>query len=60
MPIASHYIDAELARRGVRATYKVTGIGFGAERLENVVIGDPADPDLTARNVEVRVSWGFR
>jgi hypothetical protein len=59
-PIASSYIDAELARRGVRATYGVAGIGFGTERLENVVIGDPADPDLTARWAEVRLSWGFR
>lgn len=59
-PLTSHFIHKELERRGVRATYKVAAIGIGAERLENVVIGDPADPDLTARSVEVRLSWGFR
>lgn len=60
VPIASSYIERELARKGVRATYRVAQIGFAAERLENVVIGDPADPDLTARWVEVRLSWGLR
>ena len=59
-PIASHYVERELARRGVHATYQVARIGFGAERLENLVIGNPADPDLTARSVEIRLSWGFR
>ena len=59
-PIASDFIDRELARRHVRATYEVKRIGFRTERLENLVIGDPRDPDLTARWVEVRLSWGLR
>jgi hypothetical protein len=57
-PIASDFIDRELARRNVRATYEVKRIGFRTQRLENLVIGDPRDPDLTARWVEVRLSWG--
>ena len=56
-PIASDYIERELARRNVRATYEVTRIGFRTQRLENLVIGDPRNPDLTARWVEVRLSW---
>jgi translocation and assembly module TamB len=56
-PIASDFIDRELARRGVRATYEVKSIGFRTQRLENLVIGDPRNPDLTARRVEVRLSW---
>jgi hypothetical protein len=59
-PIAADFIERELARRNVRATYEVTRIGFRTQRLENLVIGDPRDPDLTARWVEVRLSWsGF-
>ncbi|MET1111900.1 MAG: YdbH domain-containing protein [Allosphingosinicella sp.] len=59
-PIAADFIDRELARRNVRATYEVRKIGFDVQRLENLVIGDPRNPDLTARWVEVRLSWGFR
>lgn len=59
-PIAADFIDRELARRGVRATYEVKRIGFRTQRLENLVIGDPRDPDLTARWVEVDLSWGLR
>jgi hypothetical protein len=56
-PIAADYIERELARRNVRATYEVTRIGFRTQRLENLVIGDPRNPDLTARWVEVRLTW---
>jgi hypothetical protein len=59
-PIASDYIQRELASRNVRATYQVTHIGFRTQRLENLVIGDPRNPDLTARWVEVKLSWGWR
>jgi translocation and assembly module TamB len=59
-PIAAAFIDRELARRNVRATYEVRRIGFRTERLENLVIGDARNPDLTARWVEVRLSWGLR
>jgi translocation and assembly module TamB len=58
--IAADYIDRELARRGVRATYSVKRLGFGRQTVENLVLGDPAHPDLTARSVELRLSWGFR
>jgi translocation and assembly module TamB len=58
--IASNYVDRELARRGVRASYKVSRLGFGVQRLDHLVLGDPANPDLTARWVELRLSWGFR
>jgi translocation and assembly module TamB len=59
-PIAADFIDRELARRHVHATYEVKRIGLRTERLENLVIGDPRNPDLTARWVEVRLSWGLR
>jgi len=56
-PIAADFIDRELARRDVRATYEVKRIGFRIQRFENLVIGDPRRPDLTAQWVEVRLRW---
>ncbi len=58
-PIAADYIDDALARRGVAATYDVKRIGFRTQRLENLVLGDPNRPDLTASWVEVKLRWGF-
>jgi hypothetical protein len=60
LPIATDFLRRELERRDVQATYKVTHVGFGRQRVENLVIGDPRNPDLTARWVELRLSWGFR
>lgn len=57
--LASGYIDGELARRGVHASYQVTRIGFGNQVLENVVLGDPARPDATIGRVEVGLRLGF-
>ncbi|HEX8262160.1 MAG TPA: hypothetical protein VF547_04735, partial [Allosphingosinicella sp.] len=56
-PIAADYIDRELARRNVQASYQVKRIGFRTQRIENLVIGDPRAPDLTARWVEIRLAW---
>ena len=58
-PIATGYIDRELAKRGVPARYRIADIGLRTQRLENVVIGDPAAPDLVADWVEVITSVGF-
>jgi translocation and assembly module TamB len=60
MRIATDLIERELARRGVQGSYRVTGIGFERQRLEDVVLGDPANPDLTAELVEVEVALGLR
>ena len=58
-PIASRVISAELAKRGVVARYDVHDLGFGRQRLTNVVIGDPADPDLVADWLETRTRIGL-
>jgi translocation and assembly module TamB len=55
-PIASDVLDRELARRGVPARYTVGDLNFGRQRLTNVVIGDPARPDLVADWVELRTA----
>jgi hypothetical protein len=58
--IATGFAEREFARRGVQATYRITRIGFRTQRLENLVIGDPRRPDLTARWVEIDVTLGWR
>ncbi|MDQ8756413.1 YdbH domain-containing protein [Sphingosinicella sp. LHD-64] len=57
--LATDYIEGELARRGVDATYEVKRIGLGSQILENVVIGDRARPDATVRHLEVQVVLGL-
>lgn len=57
--IASGLVDRELARRGVPARYRVTEIGFTTQRIEDVVIGDPRAPDLTADWAELSISVGL-
>ncbi|WP_294260357.1 YdbH domain-containing protein [uncultured Sphingomonas sp.] len=58
-PLAEGFIDRELARRGVRARYEVAEIGTSSQTLRNLVIGDPAAPDLVADEVVVRTRIGF-
>ena len=58
-PIADRIIRDQLDSRGIPATYVVEDIGFGSEHLSNLVIGDPKRPDLTAKNVEVSIGYGW-
>lgn len=51
--IATEWVNGELARRQVPARYEITQFGLRTQRLERVVIGDPARPDLTADWVEL-------
>lgn len=59
VPLARSYIDDELARRGVEASYEITEFGVTGQRIENLVIGDPDNPDLTAEWAEISVRLGF-
>ena len=58
-PIAEHFIEQEMARRGVRATYKLQSIGLHNQVIRDVTIGDPSNPDLTARyaKIQMRILW---
>lgn len=58
-PIATHYVDRLFAERGVRASYRIADLGFGRQRLTNVVIGDPAAPDLVADWLELRTAYSI-
>lgn len=54
--IAQGFVDRELARRGVPARYTIEQLSPWRQRLTNVVIGDPRDPDLTADWIELRTA----
>ncbi|KHA63198.1 hypothetical protein NI18_17870, partial [Sphingomonas sp. Ant20] len=57
--IATGFIDRELARAEVPARYEIADLALGGQRLTNVVLGDPADPDLVADWVETRTGIGL-
>ncbi|MEO7635347.1 MAG: YdbH domain-containing protein [Sphingomicrobium sp.] len=58
-PIATHYLKRELDRRGVVATYRLDRVGFRTQQVSNLVIGNPAKPDLVARyaQIQMRLKW---
>lgn len=58
-PIATHLVDQTLAAKGVPASYQIEDLGLGRQRLTNLVIGDPAHPDLVADWVEVHTVLGL-
>jgi translocation and assembly module TamB len=58
-PIADAALRRAIAARGVEASYTVKSIGLQWERIENVRIGNPKAPDLTADWAEVRVTAGL-
>jgi hypothetical protein len=59
-PIADSYVRRALADRGVPARYKIEDLSFGRQRLVDVVIGDPKDPDLVADWAELRTRMTVR
>lgn len=52
--IADDYVRGALADRGVPARYKIADLNLGRQRLTDVVIGDPRNPDLVADWAELR------
>jgi hypothetical protein len=58
-PIAEGFIDRELVRAGVPARYAIADFGLAGQRLTNVVLGDPAHPDLVADWLETRTGVGL-
>ncbi|MGB7374866.1 intermembrane phospholipid transport protein YdbH family protein [Pontixanthobacter sp.] len=57
--IARDLIGEELARLGVPATYDVAEISPDRQVLTNIIIGDPANPDLTIERVEAELIYGL-
>jgi translocation and assembly module TamB len=58
--LATSAIDSALAKRGVAARYRITTIGPQWQRVEDVVIGDPTAPDLTAKWIELRLATSLQ
>src|SRR6476646_11574071 len=56
-PIATHYLKREFERRGVTASYHLDRVGLRTQEVSDLVIGDPARPDLVARfaHIETRL-----
>lgn len=57
--IVDHFVQNAFAERGIKARYKIDSIGFRTQRIRNLVIGDTARPDLTAKLVEIDVALNF-
>ena len=55
-PVAEHFIDDALSRANVPARYVIEDLALGHQRLTDIVVGDPAHPDLVADWVEVQTS----
>ena len=58
-PIATHYLKREFERRGVAASYHLDRVGLRTQEVHDLVIGDPAHPDLIARHaiIQMRLKW---
>ncbi len=57
--IAANVIDDYLARNRVPATYRIVSLTPGRQVIENLVVGDPARPDLTARRMVIDLGVGW-
>ena len=53
--IAGDVIAGQLAKYDVPATYKIAKIGTRSEVLTDIVVGDPARPDLTIERAEIAI-----
>ena len=57
--IAGDIIDRQLESRGVQAEYTLDRVGLRTQQISNLRIGDPNNPDVTARRVliQMRLKW---
>ncbi len=57
--IAERAIEDQLDEYGIEAKYEIIEIGPRFQKLRNVVIGDPDNPDFTAKEVDIDVKINF-
>lgn len=58
--IAEDVIDGYLAERGVPATYDIVSLTPNRQIIEDLVIGDPARPDLTVKRLVIDSGVGWQ
>lgn len=58
-PIATSYIDDALTARNIPAHYRLTRVGFRTQRIEDIRIGNPSNPNLTADWAEIELAVGL-
>jgi hypothetical protein len=58
--IAKDVIDGYLADQGVPATYDILSLTPGRQVIANLVIGDPARPDLTVKRMVIDIGVGWQ
>ena len=54
--LAGDLIESQLASMGVNATYRIVSIGPRKQVISDIVVGDPAHPDLTIERAEVSLT----
>jgi hypothetical protein len=57
--LAEQVLTRQLTASGVDASYRIERVGLTHQRLTDVRIGDPARPDLTAREIDIWLGYGF-
>ncbi len=53
------YLVEQVRRAGLPATFRVVSVAPGSQVLADVVVGDPAHPDLTAERIEIATTSRF-
>ena len=53
--IANNIIQRQLQSKGVQATYTLDKVGLRTQEVSNLTIGDPKNPDLTAKRVLIQM-----
>jgi translocation and assembly module TamB len=54
-PIAAAVLDDYFARNHIEARYDIVAVGTKHQRIENIIIGDPAHPELVAKWAEIDI-----
>ena len=57
--IAGDVLGSTLESYGVPATYEIERIGGRRQVVSNIVVGDPARPDLTVERAEIVIRYRF-
>jgi len=57
--ITASYIDNILEQAEVEGGYDIREIGLGRQRIDNLVIGNSDNPDLTVESTEIYLRYGF-